>query len=173
MFHFTFNLGESIPNATDWIQAICAFVMMCYAIKAVNTWKEDKYDNYIIQAEIQESKIKEIYLVCLSRLIQSLHDKNDIDDLENIIKETNESLEGLKFNEIIMKISKVNNQNIVVKKKLLDLKYSYNSIEKLIVKLRFETALNPFIEVNSEVSIHNLRDLLEKYFLDGLDEHYK
>lgn len=55
MFQLYFNLGESIPNITDWIQAFSALgvliltgIMAYYAKKALDTWKDQKhYDIYI------------------------------------------------------------------------------------------------------------------------------
>lgn len=47
MFHLYF--GESIPNLTDWIQAVCAIfvlgltgVMTLFARRALHTWKEEE-----------------------------------------------------------------------------------------------------------------------------------
>lgn len=58
MIQFYFNLEESIPNLTDWIQALAALgvlgltgIMAYYAKQALNTWKDQKITEVIVEAK--------------------------------------------------------------------------------------------------------------------------
>lgn len=43
MIQFHFHLEEFLPNLTDWIQAICAIVMVAFAWYAFREWKSKEY----------------------------------------------------------------------------------------------------------------------------------
>ncbi|WP_149913508.1 hypothetical protein [Sphingobacterium cavernae] len=142
MFQFYFDLTESIPSFTDWIQAISALIivfftwkMKNYAKEALNTWKEDKYDSYIIDAELVLPEMTKV-LMHLSFFIRTEILTNDSEKyLPKITESFNDAYEKIKqldLNGHHLKLSKIDNNEITIKKTIDEYKVYFNKIRSII-----------------------------------------
>jgi|SRR5690606_13296165 len=172
-----FILLSILASTTDWIQAVgsaisvlISGITLYFAKSALNSWKEDKFHDYLLEAEINKNKVFGSFLIYLDR-IQNLILNSPCDsyikqiDIEYSALE--KELDSLNYKGILIKLSKIKDRNNSIKNSYESCKADFESIQSKIFKLSILDKINVKKDFQKEYA--ELLEMIQK-FLESIME---